>query len=455
MTGNLPDPYFLDTNPETTQAETDTIIRRMLNLPVLYRSTPESLWSKIIGYLRSLVRLNVDDAAKQTLVNFAVGPNLDQIGAFLDVTRLPPSQSSASFQASLAAPRAVNTFIPVGTRVRSNDGNFIFELSGATIPAGALTHVTPMIGICQISGPAPNGYFAGDVSSIVDPIPFVTSITNTTITSGGADSEEDERFRARIKLAPGRLSVAGPEAAYQFWTRSADQNIDFVAIDSNEDAVLNRDLVNGWADAFFPLFKQILEEVDAEPDDTLLGESIRGLIDSLGGYAVLYPDLVLWEAYHTAPQYGVVNVYTLTNEGLPTAPLKQRIKDVLEPVRPFTDDVKVPTPIVVEFDIEVEFKIFTIEVRNAVEITENVRLALIEYLKRIGSKLPSDLESFNARHFKLGIDVVRTQIIDAVQSVGGVYNVEVVSPVSDIIIAKREWPNCLSLTVTWNGSEDG
>lgn len=451
----LPDPFFLDTNPETTQRQTDDIIRRMLNLPVLYRSTPEALWAKIIGYLRSLVRLNVDDAARQTLVNFAVGPNLDQIGAFLDVVRLPPSQSSASFQATLAAPRLVNTFIPVGTRVRSNDGNFIFEMSGTTIPAGALTHVTPMIGIAQTTGPAPNGYFAGDCNSIVDPVPFVTEIANSTITSGGANSEGDERFRARIKLAPGRLSVAGPEAAYQFWTRTADQNIDFVAIDSNEDAVLNRDLVNQWADNFFPLFKQILEEVDTEPDDTLLGESIRGLIDSLGGYAVLYPDLVLWEAYHTAPQFGVVNVYTLTKDGLPTEPLKQRIKDVLEPVRPFTDDVKVPTPIVVPFDLSVEFKIFTAQIRDVSAITASVRLALIEYLKRVGAKLPVDLEEFNARHFKLGIDIVRTQIIEVVQSVGGVYNVEVILPVEDIIIAKREWPDCLSLTVTWNGSEDG
>lgn len=42
------------------------------------------------------------------------------------------------------------------------------------------------------------------------PLPFVQSVTNTTESSGGADTETDDAYRQRIRSAPESFSVAAP-----------------------------------------------------------------------------------------------------------------------------------------------------------------------------------------------------------------------------------------------------
>ena len=54
---------------------------------------------------------------------------------------------------------------------------------------------------------------AGELSTIVDPVPYVASVTNTTTTEGGAEIESDADLAERVYLAPGAYSTAGPEDA--------------------------------------------------------------------------------------------------------------------------------------------------------------------------------------------------------------------------------------------------
>lgn len=452
----LLDPKFTQIDPQVNQDEIDNVIKQMLDLPTLYRNTPENLWSKIIGYIYELVLLQVQYTGEQNLVNFAIEQNLDQVGALLDVTRLPESFAGCGFRAVLSAPQTFNVFIPQGTRIRTVDGNYLFELSqGAIIPAGAIQTSIDIPGVCQIAGEAANDYAPGEISEIVDPIPFVEEIFNTEISSGGAATESDERFRERIKVAPGKLSVAGPIAAYIYWTLTASQTIVDVAVDSNQGAVELRDLVNQYAATYFPLFLDIVGQADIEPDNAIFGAYVRAAISAINTPANVLAELSDWELKHTAPQYGRVNLYVLSETGLPNAALKNLIKTTVDPYRPFTDDVQVPTPVIVNFSLEIEFKTFTREAKNVTQITTNVEMAAVNYLKDIGAKLPTAYAQFESKHYRLGIDIILSQIIQAIQDIAGVYDVTIISPVESIVLEANEWSNCDNLTVTWTGQEVG
>ncbi|ENU8170208.1 baseplate J/gp47 family protein [Salmonella enterica] len=57
------------------------------------------------------------------------------------------------------------------------------------------------------------------------PLPYVASVSNLTESNSGADQEDDDNYAERIQLSPEKLSTAGPEDSYKYWTRTANQNI--------------------------------------------------------------------------------------------------------------------------------------------------------------------------------------------------------------------------------------
>ena len=69
---------------------------------------------------------------------------------------------------------------------------------------------------CTATGNAGNGLAPGEVSTIVDPVPYITSAVNQNTTEGGADVENDESLAERVYLAPGAYSTAGPEDGYLY-----------------------------------------------------------------------------------------------------------------------------------------------------------------------------------------------------------------------------------------------
>ena len=87
-----------------------------------------------------------------------------------------------------------------------------------------------------------NGYGIGAISTITDLIPYVAGVTNLESTHGGDDGEPqdsggegDERYRERVRLAPAKLSTAGPEASYVYHAMSASPLItDVKALNDHE-----------------------------------------------------------------------------------------------------------------------------------------------------------------------------------------------------------------------------
>ena len=135
-------------------------------------------------------RLLIDKSAKMNLLAFAENGYLDHIGALVGVERLPATAATTTLRLSLSAPRETATIIPAGTRA-TPDGAVYFALdTDAVINAGELS--TDAAATCTEVGEIGNGFIAGEINRIVDPVPFFSAVVNITKSEGGADIEGDE-----------------------------------------------------------------------------------------------------------------------------------------------------------------------------------------------------------------------------------------------------------------------
>jgi phage-related baseplate assembly protein len=187
----------------------------------------EMLILNVFAYEIQLLRMAGNQAFRQNLVDFSTAPMLDYLAALVGVTREPAAGANCTLQFNFVS-GANSVLLPAGLRVQSVDGQVIFATSAAVNVAAGTPSVT-VDALCQTTGAIGNGYTAGNVSVILDPQPFVTSVANIDTTSGGNDAETDVQLRARVKIAPSAFSVAGPTEAYVFFAKSADPSIVDVA----------------------------------------------------------------------------------------------------------------------------------------------------------------------------------------------------------------------------------
>lgn len=154
----------------------------------------------------------VDWAGKKNLLKYSYGEALDNLAANKGIQRNPASYATTTLEFSLQNTRTSATSIPAGTRVSNAVGVYFMTSSYVEIPAGELT--ASVQGVALEAGQAANGVPAGTVVQIIDPVPYVYTVTNTTASVGGSDVEDDASLTERIYLHPSGYSTAGAEAAY-------------------------------------------------------------------------------------------------------------------------------------------------------------------------------------------------------------------------------------------------
>ena len=225
---SLPEPSFIDRDPA---ARTAALIAKYeaLTGKTLQPAQVERIIIDLIVYADNLLRIGIQEAAKQNLVNYAGYPMLDYLGELVGCTRLDAQSSRTTIRFTLVAVQTFDVLIPKGTRVESKDGKYIFSTEeAATISAGSTT--ADVSAASESTGATANGYLAGEINNLVDPVAYVSTALNTTTSSGGAAIEDDDRYRERIKLAPESFTNAGSEGAYRYWAMSAHQSIIDVAV---------------------------------------------------------------------------------------------------------------------------------------------------------------------------------------------------------------------------------
>lgn len=213
----------------------------------------------------------IDRQGKQNILKYSYSDFLDNLAIFKGVTRNPATAATTTLRFTLSAERDTATGIPQGTRV-STAGSIYFATDVyAEIPAGSTTVDVPAT--CTVAGTDGNGFAAGELATIVDPIPYVASVTNTTATEGGAEIESDDDLAERVFLAPGAYSTAGPEDGYLYHAKAYSAAIGDVVATSNQ-AAGTVDIVFIMADGSTPGEKMI-EGLEGY----LQGKTIRPMTD--------------------------------------------------------------------------------------------------------------------------------------------------------------------------------
>ena len=213
----------------------------------------------------------IDRQGKQNILKYSYSDFLDNLAIFKGVTRSPATAATTTLRFTLSAERDTATGIPQGTRV-STAGSIYFATDVyAEIPAGSTTVDVPAT--CTVAGTDGNGLATGELTTIVDPIPYVASVSNTTATEGGAEIESDADLAERVFLAPGAYSTAGPEDGYIYHAKAYSPAVGDVEATSDQEAG-TVDIVFIMADGSTPG-----EEMIEGMEGYLQGKTIRPMTD--------------------------------------------------------------------------------------------------------------------------------------------------------------------------------
>lgn len=259
---------FLETDAETIRSQIITGFEKASG-DTLAAGDPRRLFLLSIADVIIQQRTAINLAAQQNLLSYAQGGYLDALGQLLAVERMAESKAVTTIEFTLSQALGSVYTIPVGTQV--TNGVVTFETDeDLLIPIGQTKG--EVSASCTVAGPVGNDYLAGQISTIVTPMTFVSGAQNTTITTGGADAESDSDFADRIRLAPNSFSVAGPEKAYVYHAKSVSPAIIDVKVDSPTPGEV--DVYVLLTDGTLPT-EDTLEQIEEHLSD----ENIRPLTD--------------------------------------------------------------------------------------------------------------------------------------------------------------------------------
>lgn len=264
----LPEVNFLETDAETIRSQIITGFEQASG-DTLAAGDPRRLFLLSIADVIIQQRTAINLAAQQNLLSYAQGGYLDALGQLLAVERMAESKAVTTLEFTLSQALGSVYTIPAGTQV--TNGVVTFETDeDLLIPIGET--MGEVSASCTVAGPVGNDYLAGQISTIVTPMTFVSGAQNTTITTGGADAESDPDFADRIRLAPNSFSVAGPEKAYVYHAKSVSPAIIDVKVNSPTPGEV--DVYVLLTDGTLPT-EDTLEQIEEHLSD----ENIRPLTD--------------------------------------------------------------------------------------------------------------------------------------------------------------------------------
>ena len=359
----LPEPNFIDRNPETITNEWIKLYEEKTG-KTLQPAQLERILIDVGAYRECLLRIKIQEIAKSNLLSYASLEVLRHIGELVGVTQLEAKYAKTVLKFELEEAITTDITIPVATEVETKDGKFTFKTDTAgIIKAGSIS--SEVSATCTVAGGSANNYAIGKINNLLTPIDFVENVYNIQQSFGGDDEEDIESFRERIRLAPESFTNAGSSGAYKFHTLSAHQSI----IDVNV----------------------------------------------------------------TSSQAGIVDIYPLTKTGNPDKKMLELVSKYLssDSVRPLTDKVVVHSPEKINFTISAILQLYLDA--DATTVQKIVQQKLEEY--------KSDLAS------KLGKDIVPTQIIAILNSIYGVYKVELLAPAYQVL-SKNQWANLESYNIS-------
>lgn len=189
-----------------------------------------------ISYVIVGILNNINATGKRNLLRYADGIFLRALGELLGVEELTPEAAKTTLQFTLSNAQVADIVIPQGTRVTADGSIFFATDEELTIKSGVLNGT--ITATATVTGTQGNGFVIGQINKIVDGVPYVASVTNTTESADGRDLETDNEYRERTRLAPHAFSTAGAENAYKYLAYSANINVGDVGVHNPSDGVV-------------------------------------------------------------------------------------------------------------------------------------------------------------------------------------------------------------------------
>lgn len=175
-----------------------------------------------VTYVVSIVNNNINFTGKMNLLRYSKGVYLEALGELVGVKRNLARGAKATIKYTFSKIFDQVITIPKGHKVAA--GNLFFELDESIELSIGKREVIGNV-TCLTDGLVGNNLQKGEINTIIDDIPYLYSVENLDISSGGADLETDDSLRERIRLKPTSFSTAGPVAAYKYYTLTAHQDI--------------------------------------------------------------------------------------------------------------------------------------------------------------------------------------------------------------------------------------
>lgn len=380
---------FIETDAKKIQNTVITLLEQAVN-ESLYPGDERRLFGNATVDVFVLAFNLMNDASRQKMLRYARGDVLDALGERMGVTRREATPATTTLRFSVTSAFGQNIIIPQGTRATSDSTRFFATTANAVITAGSLYVDVP----AQSTGGGINynDIAVGAINVIVDPVPYVDSVSNTTVTEGGTDTEDDDSLRERIRMAPSTLSTAGPIKSYEYWAKTADPSIADVRVSSEQTTltrtltVTNRKAYKGGSQLVPETLVVYLSDgstaaqsgtdYTADYTDDLLTITLTegGALASAGTVKIDIDTL----------DVGVVRIVPLLTGGaIPDEDMLQKVYDVVnaDNVRPLTDKVIVEAPTEVEFDINITYYTTAENESACIETVEGEGGAIDRYIE--------------------------------------------------------------------------
>lgn len=215
-------PVFCKWDPdEITQRDVEFVENKLGK--TLFPAQPERIFVDFVAYVECLIRQQIQEAAEQTLTEYARDAALDQSGNNIGCPRLDAQAASCAVQISLQQPLGYVHEIAAGLKLKTRDDLFTFETTESCF-FSADSDTATCEAVCTTTGPDANGYLPGSLV-LAETVVNIKEATNVTVTALGAEEEEDDHYRERIPETLESFSCAGPAGAYRYWAKTAHQSV--------------------------------------------------------------------------------------------------------------------------------------------------------------------------------------------------------------------------------------
>lgn len=145
---SLPEPSFIDRDPVAITSELKASWETTTG-KTLYPGQVESLLIDLISYRESLLRIGIQEAAKQNLVAYASAPMLDYLGELVGVYRVDDETDDHLRERIKLAPES---FSVAGSR-----GSYIYHAKSASADVVDVAVLSPSPGVVNIYPLSVNG----------------------------------------------------------------------------------------------------------------------------------------------------------------------------------------------------------------------------------------------------------------------------------------------------------